>query len=214
MSMPMPDLTFFGTGVLMGLGAGLTPGPITMLVVTQTLKHDLKEGMKVAFTPVLTDVPILLVTWLAFSSVAGHQSRLITAVISLVGAVFLLKLAKENLHPQRVMLDSQSVESPGSIRKGVIANFLSPHPYLFWMSVGTPMISRALSVNVLSALLYVVGMVGSVVFVKVILAIALQRSAGVLAGRPYRLLLQASGLGFLGCAGAFLVHGLKQFGWI
>jgi threonine/homoserine/homoserine lactone efflux protein len=36
---------------------------------------------------------------------------------------------------------------PKSLTKGILANALSPHPYLFWLSVGAPTMSKAISVG-------------------------------------------------------------------
>ena len=33
--------------------------------------------------------------------------------------------------------------APRSLTKGVMVNFLSPHPYIFWLTVGGPMTTRA-----------------------------------------------------------------------
>ena len=37
-------------GILLGIYAGLSPGPMLFLVVSQTIKHDFKEGLKIAFS--------------------------------------------------------------------------------------------------------------------------------------------------------------------
>ena len=57
----IPDMTAsLLTGVIFGLSAGFAPGPLLTLVITQTLKHNIKEGVKVALAPLLTDLPIIL----------------------------------------------------------------------------------------------------------------------------------------------------------
>lgn len=53
-------------GMTLGLYAGFSPGPLLILVISQTLKHGYKEGVKVAFAPIITDVPIILITVLFF----------------------------------------------------------------------------------------------------------------------------------------------------
>ncbi len=47
-------------GVSLGLGAGLTPGPMTALVVALTLERGLRAGAQAACAPLVTDGPILL----------------------------------------------------------------------------------------------------------------------------------------------------------
>ena len=55
------------SGMLLGLSAGLSPGPMLTLVVSQTLRHGIQEGVKVAFAPLLTDTPIVIACLLFLS---------------------------------------------------------------------------------------------------------------------------------------------------
>jgi len=59
-------------GIVMGLTAGFSPGPLSTLVITQTLRHGLKEGVKVAVAPLMTDLPIIAASLLLLSRVAHH----------------------------------------------------------------------------------------------------------------------------------------------
>ena len=46
-------------------------------------------------------------------------------------------------------------EKPQSLRKGVMVNFLNPHPYMFWLSIGAPLILRAFRIHVFYVVLFV-----------------------------------------------------------
>jgi len=48
------------TGAALGLSAGLSPGPLLALVIVQTLTYSVREGVKVAAAPLVTDLPIVL----------------------------------------------------------------------------------------------------------------------------------------------------------
>lgn len=74
-------------GITLGLYAGFSPGPLLVLVISQTLKHGYKEGIKVALAPIITDVPIILVTVLFLSLISRYNS--ILGVISIIGGVYL-----------------------------------------------------------------------------------------------------------------------------
>ena len=54
--------------VLMGLGEGLKPGPLNTLVISETLQHDWKAGMKVSLSPLITDAPIITLSALMWVS--------------------------------------------------------------------------------------------------------------------------------------------------
>jgi len=68
-------------GIVMGLTAGFSPGPLSTLVITQTLRHGLKEGVKVAVAPLMTDLPIIAASLLLLSRAAHNEN--ILGVISL-----------------------------------------------------------------------------------------------------------------------------------
>ncbi len=48
-------------GIFIGLSAGFSPGPLMTVVISQTLHHGIKEGLKVAIAPLLTDLPIIAI---------------------------------------------------------------------------------------------------------------------------------------------------------
>ena len=71
------------TGIILGLYAGFSPGPLLVLVISQTLKHGYKEGVKVAFAPIISDIPIIAVCLLFLSLISSYS--LILGIISIIG---------------------------------------------------------------------------------------------------------------------------------
>lgn len=51
-------LEFLISGIVFGLAAGVAPGPLLALVFSETLKYGKKEGVTVAISPLITDLPI------------------------------------------------------------------------------------------------------------------------------------------------------------
>jgi len=74
-------------GTILGLSAGLAPGPLLALVISETILHDIRAGIKVALAPLVTDLPIIVLTIFILSRLSGFHG--ILGVISL--AVFLFK---------------------------------------------------------------------------------------------------------------------------
>jgi len=91
----MVELGFALQGVVFGLAGGLAPGPLTALVIGQTLRFGPREGIKVAFAPMVTDGPMMALAFLATGLLAGATTGL--GVISLVGAAFLAWLAWDSV---------------------------------------------------------------------------------------------------------------------
>ena len=51
---------FLTVGILLGLSAGIAPGPLLTLVVSETLSGGVGAGVRVALSPLLSDLPIIL----------------------------------------------------------------------------------------------------------------------------------------------------------
>ncbi|MCK4226409.1 LysE family transporter, partial [candidate division WOR-3 bacterium] len=124
---------FLLPGIIIGLTAGLAPGPLLALVISETLKYGRRSGIKVSLAPLFTDAPIIIVTFLIFNQL--KDSNTILAFISISGGLFLIYLGYENLRACESGFLTKSSKGR-SLQKAIITNALSPHPYIFWLSVG------------------------------------------------------------------------------
>lgn len=178
-------------GITLGLYSGLSPGPLLILLISQTLKHGHKEGIKVAFSPLITDLPIIIVSLLFLSFVAGYSS--ILGVISIFGGLFLLYMAYESFKT-RGLPDNIELKEPKSLKKGVTVNFLNPAPYLFWITVGGPIIITAYTGSILAPLMFIIGFYALLVGSKIVLAFAAGKSREFITGRPYIYIMRILGI--------------------
>ncbi|MCF8052438.1 MAG: LysE family translocator [Desulfobacterales bacterium] len=197
----------FLSGLLLGLAAGVAPGPLLTLVVSQTLRFGTAEGLKVALAPLLTDLPIVLVSVLLLSRLA--DSGKVLGAISLAGSFYLGFLAWEALRTKPVKNDFSNAD-PKSWRRGALVNFLNPHPYLFWMTVGGPLILKGMEKDPSSPLLFVAGFYILLVGSKLLLAGIIGRYRGFLSSRAYVTVVRALGLVLAGI-GLFLLRDAFRF---
>ena len=83
----------FTIGLLLGAPSGIAPGPMLILIISETLRHGIRAGAKVACIPLLTDIPVVLISgfyirpnfkyeypagcnfsvWISFSTIFGHK---------------------------------------------------------------------------------------------------------------------------------------------
>lgn len=197
-------------GAMLGLSAGIAPGPLLTLVISETLQHDIKAGIKVAFVPLITDIPIIVLALLISASLIDLNH--ILGVISLIGGCFILYLAYNNLYIEAVELDEQEIKKPGSLIKGILTNVLSPHPYLFWITVGAPMVSKAMNENNTTVLIFILSFYLCLVGSKITIAILTGRSKSFLSGKPYIYTMKFLGI-VLGLFAIILFHdGLQLLG--
>ena len=96
-------LEFLSAGILLGLAAGFAPGPLLVLVISETLRHNIKAGIKVSIAPLITDIPIIAISLLVLNRLANFKP--ILGCISILGGLFILYLGYESLKTTGVELD-------------------------------------------------------------------------------------------------------------
>ena len=202
---------FLGIGILLGLSAGIAPGPLLMLVISETLRHGTRAGITVALAPIITDLPIIAASLLVLANLAGYGPVL--GVVSLFGSLFLCYTGYQTLRVTPVDLALPGSENR-SLAKGILTNLLSPHPYLFWITVGTPLVYRTLEQGPLSLAAFLGGFYLCLVGSKVMLAVGVGRSRALLRGRPYLYSMRLLSLLLLLFALLLLKDGLKLLGAI
>jgi threonine/homoserine/homoserine lactone efflux protein len=199
-------IAFLSAGVALGLYAGFSPGPLIALVISQTVKHGSREGVKVAFAPLLTDFPILLVS--TFLLIRLSNYTVILGIVSILGALFLVYLAYTSFRTRGVEVNTDE-EVPHSIIKGAMVNALSPNPYVFWITIGAPMIIRGLAESFVAPFLFVGSFLGCLVGSKCFVAIIAGKSRHFLTGRAYLYLMRALGIVLLVFAFILFRDGLR-----
>jgi threonine/homoserine/homoserine lactone efflux protein len=175
------------TGLLLGLSCGLAPGPLMALVLAQSLRHGAREGCKTALAPLLTDAPVILLAWLLAARAADY--RTLFGALSLAGGAFVLYLAVDTFRPAAPSTAAPG-GSPGSWFKGILTNLLSPHPWLFWLTIGAATLAKALARSWLAAAAFLASFYFMLVGSKVALALLAAHSRSFLAGRPYRFVMR------------------------
>jgi threonine/homoserine/homoserine lactone efflux protein len=202
-------LAYLSYGALLGLSAGITPGPLLTLVISHTLRHGAREGVKVAVAPLMTDLPIICLTLLLFSNLPDLSSAL--GIASLIGGAFVLFLGIQALLQGPVHIHLSEAE-PRSYLKGALVNALNPHPYLFWLTVGVPTIIKASKEGLAPAVGFGFCFFSFIVGSKVSIALLTGKSRQFLSGAAY--LWTARLLGFLlACFAVALFHeGLSLLG--
>ncbi len=195
-------------GVGLGVSAGFAPGPLTTLVITESLTHGTRSGIKVSLAPFVTDVPIVFFSLFIMGQVAGSQQVL--GCVSALGGCFLLYLGWLNFKLKPVIVQAGSGRS-NSLLKGVAANFLSPNPYLFWISVGGPILQQA---DFFTGSLFMVCFYGMLIPLKMAMAVVAGKSRTFLSGPIYIWLMRFLGLVLCCLSFILFVDGAKLMGWL
>ncbi len=200
-------LAFAFAGATLGLSGGLAPGPLTALVVRQSLTGGTREGMKVALAPLVTDGPLLLLG--AFLATTLAEAEPILAAISLVGAGFLLFLAYESLQATELAFDPSTAPT-GTVWKAIATNLLNPHPYVFWLAIGGPLVAQAASSGPASTAAFLTTFFGCLCGSKMAIAWAVGANRDRLSGPLYGWTLRALALALFAFALLFAWDGITR----
>ncbi|MBR9999120.1 MAG: LysE family translocator [Cyclobacteriaceae bacterium] len=175
-------LYYFTYGFSLGLAAGISPGPVLALVISETINHGRKEGIKVAMALLITDIPIILFSMIVLYYL--RDSNLIFGLLSVFGGFFLAYLSKDNFQAgEKVPVVRTRINS---FRKGIIVNLLNPAPYVFWLTIGTPTLMKGWERSVLDSILFIVAFYICLVGSKVVVAYMVNKSKGFLRSSTYR----------------------------
>ncbi len=197
------------SGILLGLSAGFSPGPLFTLVLSETLRAGIKPGLQIAITPLVADLPLILLSLFLFNHFSELQSGL--GYISLLGGAFILFTAVSNLRFQ----GEQHTSHQGSTRpftKGLFANLLNPHPYLFWFTVGAPTLFKASAISSAAPWIFIGSFYALLVGSKMLLALIAARSRSFLKGRTYIYTMRALGIVLVLFALTLFQDGLERLG--
>ena len=207
----MASSSLVTSGVVLGLSAGLSPGPLMTLVITETLKRGIPAGARIAAAPLITDPPIIAGS--VFLLAAMAQAMRLVGGIGILGGFYIVWLGIENIRFNGAVAE-RAPSGASQLRKGIIANLLNPNPYVFWLMVGAPLILKTAQTGWPAAALFLVLFYGSLVGSKLLVAVIVGHSRHFLQSRTYIWIIRSLGILLVVFAGFFFKAGLGYLGWL
>ena len=209
-------------GLALGLGSGVSPGPLLALAIATTLRHGLRSGLSVAMAPLVTDTLIIALS----VTVVSQLPSTAVAGLSLVGAAVIGWFAIENARAARVadvadLRTPPGAPSPAVRSRGLVSltrspllqaaavNVLNPAPWLFWISAGAPLLVGFASDSIGLAVGFLVAFYLAIVGSKALLVIALAAGRHRLSTRGYRIILAGVAVMLAVIAVALAVTGIQ-----
>lgn len=149
-------LPYFFQGVLLGLAAAITPGPLQALFLAQTMESGWRRTIPAALAPLLSDGPIIVLVLLVLTQLPETFIR----ILQIIGGLFLIYLALSSFKQIREV-SSAAPSQPALISKNIfkaaLTNLLNPNPYIFWGTVSGPILLEALAKSTLHGLAFLLG---------------------------------------------------------
>ncbi len=127
-------------GLSLGWAAGISPGPLMALIVTTSLRKGFAGGARVAVAPLITDLPVIVATVVAISRVPDAVLR----GLGLAGGGYLVWLGVQEIRAgAHGSIDVGTPAGAADVRRGALTNLFNPQMWLFWVTVGAPIVAGA-----------------------------------------------------------------------
>lgn len=178
-------LEYFLAALAFGLSAGVQPGPLTVIILHQTLTRGLSAGLRACLAPLFTDGPIILVTTLALPHLESLSG--FTTGLNLIGGIYLLVIARSMFRAPVHPVQGASGPVVGSLKTAIRINLLNPNPYLFWFTVGGGYILRGSHAQ---ALLFIIIAITTLIATKMGVALLASRCQPLLSDHAHRLVMR------------------------
>lgn len=195
-------------GLSLGAAAGVSPGPLLVLVVTSAIRGGWPAGVMAACAPLVTDTVVMTVTLFVLDALPTAT----LGWVALVGAGFVMWSGVRTIAEARTAtLAPATAASPLGVARqalgqAALVNLLSPHPWIFWATVMGPLTVDTWQEEPGAAVALVTGFYVTIVGAKALIGVLVGRSRHRLGDRGYRRALVMAGLLLLAAAVAMVVE--------
>ncbi len=200
-------IEFLALGSFLGIASGISPGPLLTITISDTLQHGKWEGIKVAISPFITDLPIVLSILFILSYLTSYN--FIIGIVAFFGASYLIYSGIESVKIKQKSAEFK-LNKKAALKRGIIVNFGNPHPYIFWFSIGGLIIFKSFSIHVWATILFIIGFYSFLVGSKVIVALIVERSKYFINSKYYFLIIRILGIAQIIFGLTFIKVGLNS----
>ena len=194
--------TYLILGMTYAFAAAVEPGPLQTYLISQTLSHGWRRTLPAAFSPLISDGPVIALVLLVLSRVPVWLAQ----GLRLAGGVFVLYLAWGAVQAWR-RYDAQDMAPAPSKRQSVLraarVNLLNPNPYISWSLVLGPLLLKGWRETPAHGVALLAGFYGTMVL-SLAGTIVLFAAARNLGPRVTRVLIGLSSVA-LACFGCYLL---------
>ena len=152
-------IRFLSQGILLGIYAGVSPGPLQTLHFSLALKNGWRKTIYLVLTPLLSDLPILVLFMTMFSQVSEN----ILMGVRLVGGIVILFLAYSTFKSfsldqsanQEDVFDLSEESKIKMLGKLTMLNWVNPNVFIFWGTIGAPLALEGLAISVWHMVIFI-----------------------------------------------------------
>jgi threonine/homoserine/homoserine lactone efflux protein len=189
-------ITYLVIGMTYAFASAVQPGPLQAYIISQTISHGWRRALPAAFSPLLSDGPIIVLMLFVLSRLPAW---LIPAVRLAGGGLLLLFafLAARTWWRSDASGTAPATTRPRSLLGATAVNLMSPGPYLGWSLVMGPLLLKGWHEAPANGIALLVGFYGVLVLSMAVI-ILLAGTARGLGPRANRSLIGLSALALAG----------------
>ena len=195
-------MIYLTQGIVLGLYAAILPGPFQAFMLSKSLQNGWRSTLSLAFVPLLTDLPVMLVMLILLAQMPVW----LMDYLRFAGGIYLLYLSWNTLQRYKES-NNPSDNPPESGQRGffqsILINYLNPNVYIFWGTVGVPIILEGLESSTAQGISFILGFYLTLVIALAVM-IYLFGSVGKLNSRGQRFLTLFLTL-ILFCFGGYMI---------
>ena len=147
-------------GVSLGFSAGAMPGPFQSYLISSALAYGWRKSIGIIFAPLITDGPIILLTVFILQQIPDGFIQ----IVQIIGGLYLLWIAFRAWQRLRAGVTFDAEKAPTASRtmtQGLLMNWLSPGPYLFWATINGPLLVQGLEQSAWHGLAFLLAFYGT-----------------------------------------------------
>lgn len=200
-------LSYLILGITYAFAASVQPGPFQTFLISKNLSNGWKSTFPVAFAPLLSDGPIILLVLFVLSQMPVWLAQ----GLQCAGGIFLLYLAVgafKNWRKNNTMDTIKNQAGGQTALRAAIVNLLNPNPWLAWSLVMGPLLLKGWRETPINGIALLVGFYTTMILVAVgiMLIFGAARNLGP---RVSRILLGISAIAMAGFGFYEMWSGLK-----
>jgi threonine/homoserine/homoserine lactone efflux protein len=157
-------LAYLISGVTYGFAAAVSPGPLSMYLMSQAVSRGWRKALPVAFSPLITDGPVAVLVLALLSQVPTS----LVSYLRVLGGALILYLAYEAWKSWRSFNAEDSVAAAtasNSLLKAILINWLNPNLYIGWSVILGPIVLSGWHTAPANGVAVVVGFYATIVVV-------------------------------------------------
>lgn len=171
--------------------------------MVSTLQRGFGAGWRVAIAPLLTDAPVVATGVLVAAALPGDALN----GLAIAGGLLVGLLGVWTVATARRAVAEPGAPGSADLGRGMLVNIASPHPWIFWLTAGGPLVVGGWREAPWRAVAFLAGFYMLLVGAKVALAAVVARTRHRLPERWRVRLVVVGGVLLVVAGGALVVEG-------